>query len=90
MAAGGRIVNQPNKDALRQFVPAFEDQMAMVGRPFYTGGFRWFRSPNVLDLLEARHRRRGLASAARYPEEAPAGRRSETRGNIDLYLDGMV
>jgi hypothetical protein len=66
-------VTQSNDDHLRQFVPAVEDQIAMVGRPVYLGGFRWFRSPNVYDLV-AHLRRRGLAPAVRYAEKAPVVR----------------
>jgi hypothetical protein len=66
-------VTQSNDDRLRLFVPAFEDQMAMVGRPLYAGGFRWFRSPNVYDLV-AHRRRHGTAPARSYVVAAPVVR----------------
>jgi hypothetical protein len=41
---------------LRTFSPCFEDRLMEVDRPYAPHQHRWFRTPNVVDLMA--HRRR--------------------------------
>jgi hypothetical protein len=64
--------------SLRELVPCFEDLQTMTSRPYFKGGLRWFRSPNILDL-EAYRNRRGAIKAVRYAEKAPVVRFARKR-----------
>jgi hypothetical protein len=52
---------------LRQLVLPEEDRLRLYPTVQWTGGFRWFRSPNVVPIEQWRQRQRG-------EEEAPADR----------------
>jgi hypothetical protein len=45
---------------LRVFVPAFEDLLSLTSRPYSPGVWRWFRSPNVSDLVAYRRNQGGV------------------------------
>jgi hypothetical protein len=58
------------RDGCAQLVEGqLEDLRMMTSRPYFKGGFRWFRSPNVRDL-EAYRERIGAIKPARYAEKA--------------------
>jgi hypothetical protein len=43
---------------LRQLIPCEEDRRRLFPATTWTGGYRWFRSPNVVDLEVYRRRLR--------------------------------
>jgi hypothetical protein len=44
---------------LRRLIPCEEDRRRLFPAMKYTGGYRWFRSPNVIDLEARRKARAG-------------------------------
>ena len=54
---------------LRRLVFAEEDRRVFFPTVSYVGGFRWFRSPNVVDLVEViqRNRSRSVSTAPSSP-----------------------
>jgi hypothetical protein len=60
-----------DEDAYLQTVtPAFEDWRLMVRNPYAPGQYRWFKSPNIKDLMS---RRRDLGMAE-WNDRDPAAR----------------
>jgi hypothetical protein len=59
--------DHPSEDFLRSIVPPEEDRRAYTSAP--ATGFRWFRSPNVVDL-ECELRRRRLGDKPDEPKSA--------------------
>ncbi len=55
MGTQGTVVGD---DWLRQWTPPEEDRHLYTSRPWREGEARWFRSPNVIDLMAWRRRKR--------------------------------
>jgi hypothetical protein len=49
---------------LRRLIPCEEDRRQLYPTAVWTGGYRWFRSSNIIDLEAHRSRRREPAEAA--------------------------
>jgi hypothetical protein len=55
--------NDDDDALLRRLIPCEEDRRWLFPATTWTGGYRWFRSPNVIDLQAYRRRSREAASA---------------------------
>ena len=49
---------------LRRLIPCEEDKRRLFPTMTWTGGYRWFRSPNVIDLEAYRNRVKDQPAAA--------------------------
>jgi hypothetical protein len=65
--------HEDDDDLLRQLTPCEEDRRRLFPATKWTGGYRWFRSPNVSDLEAYRRRMRGAGCKGHVEQERHSG-----------------